>query len=258
VAPTQLDRANSIIAGDVDTLDKIFEPLYITSAAGQLTPWLATGYTTSPDHVTWTFQLRPGVRFSDGTPLTADDVVWSIAREQANSNGPLSFLDFAVTKIKADGSGTVVFTLSQRGRLGLSLVFVSHDLAVVRQVCDELAVMYTGRIVETGPARQVLAEPLHPYSRGLLDATIDLDQPERPVRPIPGSIPEPGLLPPGCSFHPRCGYATEECARTDVKLVPVAVKLAGVGRDGDAGRGAGLEAPLRNSACLHRRELATR
>jgi peptide/nickel transport system substrate-binding protein len=112
VAPTQLDPANSIIAGDVYTLDKIFEPLYVTSPTGQLTPWLATGYTASADHKTYTFHLRPGVRFSDGTPLKAADVVWSINRERANKNGPLSFLDFAIKSIKADGNN-VVFSLGE-------------------------------------------------------------------------------------------------------------------------------------------------
>jgi peptide/nickel transport system substrate-binding protein len=113
VAPTQLDPANSIIAGDVYTLDKIFEPLFITSPAGQLTPWLAQSYTSSADHLTWTFQLRPGVKFSDGSPLTAQDVVFSIKREAANSDGPLSFLDFAVKKLSAQGTSTVVAELSQ-------------------------------------------------------------------------------------------------------------------------------------------------
>ena len=68
----QLDPANSIIAGDVYTLDKIIEPLYVTSPAGELTPWLAESHTTSADGLTWTFNLRPGVKFSDGKPLTAD------------------------------------------------------------------------------------------------------------------------------------------------------------------------------------------
>ncbi len=111
-APTQIDPANSIIAGDVYTLDKIFEPLYITSAAGKLTPWLATGYTTNASQTVWTFHLRPGVKFNDGTPLTAADVVWSIDRERKNSDGPLSFLDYAIKSIKADGTDKVVFTLS--------------------------------------------------------------------------------------------------------------------------------------------------
>ena len=70
--PTQLDPANSIVAGDVYTLDKIFEPLYITSPSGVLTPWLAQGHTMSSDGKTWTFALRPGVKFSDGKPVTAD------------------------------------------------------------------------------------------------------------------------------------------------------------------------------------------
>src|ERR1700690_2712569 len=101
VAPTQLDPANSIIAGDVYTLDKIMEPLFLTSPAGKLVPWLAESYTTSKDGLTWTFNLRPGVKFSDGSPLTPADVVFSIKREAANKNGPLSFLDFAIKTIKA-------------------------------------------------------------------------------------------------------------------------------------------------------------
>ena len=88
VAPTQLDPANSIIAGDVYTLDKIMEPLFITSPAGVLTPWLAESYTTSKDGLTWTFNLRPGVKFSDGAPLTPADVVFSIKREAEQQERP--------------------------------------------------------------------------------------------------------------------------------------------------------------------------
>jgi peptide/nickel transport system substrate-binding protein len=111
--PTQVDPANSIVGGDVYTLDKIFEPLYITNPAGQLVPWLAQGHTVSSDAKTWTFALRPGVKFSDGRPLVADDVVFSILRAAHDQNGPLSFLDFAIKSLKADGAHTVVATLSQ-------------------------------------------------------------------------------------------------------------------------------------------------
>jgi peptide/nickel transport system substrate-binding protein len=111
--PTQVDPANSIVGGDVYTLDKIFEPLYITNPAGQLVPWLATGHTVSSDAKTWTFALRPGVKFSDGRPLVADDVVFSILRAAHDQNGPLSFLDFAIKSLKADGDHTLVATLSQ-------------------------------------------------------------------------------------------------------------------------------------------------
>ena len=113
IGPTTLDPANTIIAGDIYTLDKILEPLYLTNPAGQLVPWLATGYEVSSDHKTFTFALRPGVKFSNGKPLVADDVVFSINRSRKDSAGPLSFLDYAITDISAKGTGSVVFQLSQ-------------------------------------------------------------------------------------------------------------------------------------------------
>jgi peptide/nickel transport system substrate-binding protein len=112
VAPTTLDPANTIIAGDIYTLDKIFEPLYVTNPKGVLTPWLATGYTTSKNNKTLTFALRPGVKFSDGSPLAAADVVFSINRARKDAAGPLSFLDYAITSLEAKGSSTVVVELS--------------------------------------------------------------------------------------------------------------------------------------------------
>ncbi len=113
IAPTTLDPANTIIAGDIYTLDKLFEPLYITSPTGKLTPWLATGYTLSKDRKTYTFNLRPGVKFSDGKPLTAADVVFSLDRSRKNSKGPLSFLDFAIKSTGAAGDAKVVVHVSQ-------------------------------------------------------------------------------------------------------------------------------------------------
>jgi peptide/nickel transport system substrate-binding protein len=112
IGPTTLDPANTIIAGDIYTLDKILEPLFVTSPAGKLVPWLASSYTVSSDKKTFTFDLRRGVKFSDGTPLTADDVVFSINRTRKDSAGPLSFLDYAITDIEAKGTGSVTFKLS--------------------------------------------------------------------------------------------------------------------------------------------------
>jgi oligopeptide/dipeptide ABC transporter ATP-binding protein len=123
---------------------------------------------------------------------------------------------------------------SLRDQLGFGLIFVSHDIAVIGQVCDEIAVMYTGRIVETGPVAEVLAAPAHPYTRALLAAVIDLDEGDTPPTPIPGTIPDPARLPPGCSFHPRCPLAGPECTVGPVPLLSVA------GTVGD-----------RRSACLH-------
>jgi oligopeptide/dipeptide ABC transporter ATP-binding protein len=108
-----------------------------------------------------------------------------------------------------------------RSRLSLALVFVSHDLAVVRQLCENLAVMYTGRLVETGPTERVLAEPHHPYTLGLLDAIVDLDDPVASLHPIPGSLPDVTRPPRGCTFHPRCPLATEECTAAFPPLAPL-------------------------------------
>ena len=109
-----------------------------------------------------------------------------------------------------------------RSRLDLALVFVSHDLAVVRQLCENLAVMYAGRFVETGPTERVLSEPHHPYTLGLLHAIIDLDDPVAALHPIPGSLPDVTRLPSGCTFHPRCPLATDECAAAEPPLEPLA------------------------------------
>jgi peptide/nickel transport system ATP-binding protein len=108
-----------------------------------------------------------------------------------------------------------------RRRLSLAVVFVSHDLAVVRQVCERVAVMYAGRIVETGPTDAILDRPRHPYTRGLLEAVVDLDSQRGMPEPIVGTIPEPDALPPGCPFAPRCPLAGPECSESEIPLEPI-------------------------------------
>jgi oligopeptide/dipeptide ABC transporter ATP-binding protein len=146
-----------------------------------------------------------------------------------------------------------------RHELGLSLVFVSHDLAVVRQLCEDLVVMYSGRLVEAGPTDGILAEPLHPYTQGLLAATLDLGEDGHRPRPISGSIPEPGRLPSGCSFRPRCGFATAACAEADMSLQPVTLAKTAEARSGAGGPLAtGPATASRRSACIHWDELTAR
>ena len=97
-----------------------------------------------------------------------------------------------------------------RRELQLGLLFITHDLGVVSQVADRVAVMYAGRIIEEGPAREVLATPRHPYTQGLLKASPTLER--GALSPIPGSVPQLTALPSGCAFEPRCGLRRAECA----------------------------------------------
>jgi peptide/nickel transport system ATP-binding protein len=96
-------------------------------------------------------------------------------------------------------------------RLGLTYLFISHNLAVVRHMSDRLGVMYLGRIVELGPAEAVFQAPLHPYTRLLLDAIPDLKQVGRSRTPVGGEVSCPITPPPGCPFHPRCPLANARC-----------------------------------------------
>jgi peptide/nickel transport system ATP-binding protein len=94
-----------------------------------------------------------------------------------------------------------------RERQGLAMLFISHDLGVVSRIADRIAVMYCGQIVESGPAREVLARPAHPYSAALIDSLPRMSPDAALPRPIP-DIPADPLAPPaGCAFHPRCAFA---------------------------------------------------
>ncbi len=99
----------------------------------------------------------------------------------------------------------------QRSR-GLTYLFISHNLAVVRHVADEVGVMYLGRLVEIGPKAPIFASPRHPYTRMLLDAIPDIHMSGRARTPVQGEVPNPLNPPSGCSFHPRCSHANARCS----------------------------------------------
>ena len=94
---------------------------------------------------------------------------------------------------------------------GLTYLFISHNLSVVRHMSDDLAIMYLGRFVEAGPAEQVFTQPQHPYTRLLLDTIPDVERPNRARRPMSGEVPSPINPPAGCTFNPRCAQAADRC-----------------------------------------------
>jgi peptide/nickel transport system ATP-binding protein len=98
-------------------------------------------------------------------------------------------------------------------RLGLTYLFISHNLAVVSHIADRIGVMYLGRLVETAPAEALFARPKHPYTRMLLDAVPDLAMSGKARTPVAGEVPNPLAPPTGCAFHPRCPHANERCTR---------------------------------------------
>jgi len=110
--------------------------------------------------------------------------------------------------------------LRLRREIGTSVLLVTHDLGVVAQSCDRVAVMYAGRIVETGTVRQLFARPSHPYTRALI-AALPSTGSRRPLTPIGGAPPSLTAPPTGCRFHPRCAVAFEACAQ----VLPPAVAV---------------------------------
>ncbi|HWT08133.1 MAG TPA: oligopeptide/dipeptide ABC transporter ATP-binding protein [Roseomonas sp.] len=105
-------------------------------------------------------------------------------------------------------------------RLGLTYLFISHNLAVVRQVSDRIGVMYLGRLAELAPAETLFRKPRHPYTRALMEAIPDLDMTGRERIPVGGEVPSPITPPPGCAFHPRCPLANDRCKRERPDLRP--------------------------------------
>ena len=105
-----------------------------------------------------------------------------------------------------------------QAQLGLTYLFISHNLAVVSQVADRIGVMYLGRLVELADARDLFANPKHPYTRMLLDAVPDLEMSGRQRTPVAGEVPNPLAPPPGCAFHPRCPHTNDRCRSEMPKL----------------------------------------
>ncbi len=112
--------------------------------------------------------------------------------------------------------------LNLQAEMGMALVLVSHDLGVIAETCDRVAVMYAGRIVEAASVKRIFSAPAHPYTRGLLNSMVHIDGGVERLSPIPGQPPDLTRLGDGCAFAPRCGNVRDECHRHFVPLFDVA------------------------------------
>ena len=111
--------------------------------------------------------------------------------------------------------------LDIRKELGLTIVYVSHDMAVHAELADRMGIMYAGVMMEVGPTIQIFKDPLHPYTQGLIRSIPDINKERKRVEGIPGLAPSPLAWPQGCRFHPRCPFAKDVCKRIEPRLVEV-------------------------------------
>lgn len=130
--------------------------------------------------------------------------------------------DEAVSALDASTQAQVANLLVDLSRrTGVGLLFISHDLSVVRHIADTVAVMYLGRVVEVGPTEDVWLRPRHPYTRSLIEAIPRLGTDAATPTGLPGEVPDPAAPPTGCRFHPRCPVAIERCLSHDPVTVPL-------------------------------------
>ena len=120
--------------------------------------------------------------------------------------------DEAVSALDVSVQAQVINLLQDlQSDLGLTYIFIAHDLSVVKHLCDRIAVMYAGRIVELAPTPELFADPKHPYTKALLSAVPNPDPDAKMEFGLKGEVADPGNLPPGCAFHPRCPLSEEAC-----------------------------------------------
>ncbi len=135
-------------------------------------------------------------------------------------NPSLVVCDEAVSALDVSVQAQVINLLQDlQKELGLTYIFIAHDLSVVKHICDRIAVMYAGKIVELAKTKDLFNNPMHPYTRALLSAVPNPDPDHKMNMELTGEVADPGNLPPGCSFSPRCNVCCDPCDKTIPNLV---------------------------------------
>lgn len=135
-------------------------------------------------------------------------------------NPDLLLADEPTTALDVTIQAQVLHLIDQlREKFGTSMVLITHDMGVIANTCDNVAIVYAGSIVEYGTKEQIFDHPTHPYTIGLFNAIPNMNVEEEWLHPIEGLPPDPTNLPEGCPFHPRCRYATEECRKDRIEPV---------------------------------------
>ncbi len=137
-------------------------------------------------------------------------------------NPPLMIMDEPTTALDVVVQKEIMYQISElKQRLGFSILFITHDLSLLVEISDRIAIMYAGQIVEMAPARELFDNPLHPYTQGLMSSFPSLTGERKRLEGIPGSPPDLVSPPTGCRFHPRCPKRFEPCDRVDPALTEV-------------------------------------
>ena len=136
-------------------------------------------------------------------------------------NPDLLIADEPTTALDVTIQAQIIDLLKElKDRLGMAIIFITHDLGVVSDICDKIIVMYAGKIVEAGSSRQIFYEHTHPYTQGLLESVPEVETPEyERLKPIPGNPPDMSCVDPGCAFARRCSRAMTVCVRKDAPMI---------------------------------------
>jgi peptide/nickel transport system ATP-binding protein len=137
-------------------------------------------------------------------------------------NPMLLIADEPTTALDVTIQAQVLKLMSElKRKLNTSMILITHDLGIVAEMCDKVAIMYAGRIIEYAATERLFNNYRHPYTEGLFNSIPDIDEEQERLSVIQGLMPDPVELPPGCTFHPRCAYAAENCSSAEPPMTEI-------------------------------------